>query len=177
MKFALGATAAAMVALAPLYVSAQQPAKAECAAVDASFPAPFASWGSKADFASADKVADLSKASLTVGKAVTAVLHPTREVKYASQPEKPGGSVAHGGMFEVKIDKAGTYRVGIGSGAWIDMLQNGKVLESTAHGPGPACTTVRKTVAFQLKPGRYVLQLSGNADPKLAVIVANEPAG
>src|SRR5690606_32883593 len=114
MKIAVHAALAAVFALAPLSVSAQQPAKPECAAVDASLPAPFASWAGKADLASADKAADLHKASLKIGQAVNAGLHPTREVRYVSQPEKPGGSVAHGGMLELKIDKAGAYRVALG---------------------------------------------------------------
>ena len=152
-----------------------QEAKPACAAQDTALPAEYAGWASKADLVSADKAADLPKATLAVGKAVTATLHPTREVAYATQPEKPGGSVAKGGMFGLKIDKAGTYTVALGSGPWIDVLQGGKPLESTAHGHGPDCSSIRKMVAFNLQPGSYVVQISANADPTLAIMVARQP--
>ena len=42
----------------------------------------------------------------------------------------------------------------------------------TAHAPGPACTGIRKTVQFPLQPGHYVLQISANADPTIAVMIS-----
>ena len=34
------------------------------------------------------------------------------------------------------------------------------------------CTGIRKTVQFPLTPGHYVLQISANADPEIAVMVS-----
>ena len=80
-------------------------------------------------------------------------------------------------LGEIVVTAPKVVGVAIGSGAWIDVLQDGKVLTSIAHGQGPACTTIRKMVDFDLKPGRYVIQLSANADPTLAVIVTSAPKG
>jgi hypothetical protein len=118
----------------------------------------------------------LPKATLPIGKAVTGGLHPTRQVDYATQPEKPGGSVAHGGLFQLVVAQAGTYRIGISSGAWIDVLRDGKAVASTTHGQGPACSTLRKMVDFPLQPGRYVVQVSGNGGEKIGVMVMRKPA-
>ena len=174
MKLSIVTLVGLLATVAPAAALAQE-AKPACAAQDASLPKEFAGWASKADLVSAAKAADLPKATLVIGKAANATLHPTREVAYATQPEKPGGSVAKGGMFDLKIDKAGTYNVSLGAGPWIDLLQAGKPLESTAHGHGPDCSSIRKMVAFNLQPGSYVVQLSANADPTIAIMVTRQP--
>ena len=51
-------------------------------------------------------------------------------------------------------------------------MRDGKSVLSTAHAPGPACTGIRKTVQFPLQPGKYVLQISANADPAIDVMVS-----
>jgi hypothetical protein len=143
----------------------------KCDAVAAPPPA-LSGWSSKADIAAGTKTDGLSAASLTVDHAATVALHPTRDVSFITQPDKPGGSVAHGGLLAVVIDKAGTYQINLSSGAWIDLVKDGKSVLSTAHAPGPACTGIRKTVQFPLEPGRYVLQISANADPTIMVMVS-----
>lgn len=171
---AAAVTAALVGALAGASASAQE-ARPACAQMDADLPPELAAWSQRTDVVSAAAAADLAKAELTPGRAVTAALHPTREVAYLAQPEKPGGSVAHGGLFRLRIGAAGTYRVVLGSGAWIDLLKDGQPVVSSAHAPGPACSTARKTVEFPLERGDYVLQVSANADPKLAILVIPRP--
>ena len=39
----------------------------------------------------------------------------------------------------------------------------------------PGCTTARKTVEFPLQPGDYVLQVSANAEPALALMIIKRP--
>lgn len=138
-------------------------------------PPALSGWTSKQDVKSALKADGLSQAALTIDHGANVSLHPTREVSYVTQPDKPGGSVASGGLLSVSIAAAGTYQVNLSSGAWIDLLQDGKPVLSTAHAPGPACTGIRKTVQFPLQPGRYVLQLSANADPVIQVMVSRVP--
>ncbi|HUO01769.1 MAG TPA: hypothetical protein VMU31_03245, partial [Rhizomicrobium sp.] len=114
----------------------------------------------------------LSAAALTIGHGARVTLAGTREVSYITQPDKPGGSVAHGGLLSVTIDKPGTYQVNLSSGAWIDLVRDGKSVLSTAHAPGPACTGIRKTVQFPLQPGRYVLQISAESNTTMLVMVS-----
>ncbi len=109
---------------------------AACAQPPAPLPAELAGWTSPAPLASAAKAGDLSGAALPIGGAVTAALHQTSDVTYVVPPEKPGGSVSHGGMFSVTVEQAGTYVVALGSGAWIDLLKGKTPAVSTAHGRG-----------------------------------------
>jgi hypothetical protein len=174
MRKTLSVIAAAAAVLLASQASAQEQSAA-CAAIDAALPPELSGWTQRADLASATRAADLDKAVLTPGRAVTATLHPTRQVDYVAQPEKPGGSVAYGGLLRVRVAKAGTYRIVQDSRAWIDVLKGGKAVVSTAHGPGPACTTARKTVEFPLEKGDYVLQVSANAAPSFAVMIIPKP--
>ena len=177
MSFKSSAAFAALTLVLPLLVSTQVLAQEgmrvapKCDAMVAPPPA-LSGWSSKADVAAATKTDGLSAAALSVNHAATVTLHPTREISFITQPDKPGGSVAHGGLLDIAIDKAGTYQVNLSSGAWIDLVKDGKSVLSTAHAPGPACTGIRKTVQFPLQPGHYVLQISANADPTIAVMIS-----
>ena len=175
-------TAAAIAALlvwpAPLLVqqaSAQESmpgmAAPKCTAMVAPPPA-LSGWTTKSDITAATKTDALSSATLAIDHGANVTLAGTRDVAYITQPDKPGGSVAHGGLLGVVIDKPGTYQVNLSSGAWIDLVRDGKSVLSTAHAPGPACTGIRKTVQFPLQPGRYVLQISANADAAIQVMVS-----
>ncbi len=116
-----------------------------------------------------------SATALPVGVGVTATLLATPKVSYALRPEKAGGSVSSGGMFAFTVPAAGRYRVALGSAAWIDVLSGTTPATSVAHGHGPDCTGVRKMVDFDLKPGRYLLQIAGNGAATLPLMVARIP--
>ena len=138
-------------------------------------PAEMKGW-TKRGLADAAVDADgLAKAVLLPGVGVDAALSQTSAVRYVVRPEKPGGSVSYGGMFAFDIAKAGTYRIALGSGAWIDVLKDGVAVISVAHGHGPDCTGIRKMVDFKLEPGRYTLQLAANGSPSLPVLIVRLP--
>ena len=163
--------------LSPLAAQARQtpPATPVCVAQDADLPAELAGWTVKAPLAAASSGADLSKASLTQGKAYLATLPGTSSVTYVVQPEKPSDPASHGGLFDLSISTAGTYVVALGAGAWVDVLRDGAPVPSASHGHGPACSTLRKIVAFELQPGRYVVQIVGSAPAALPIMVAKRP--
>jgi hypothetical protein len=146
-----------------------------CAATNAPLPPALAGWATKGTLRSAAQASALKAAALPLGQGILVALHPTRQVRYVTQPEKPGGSVAHGGMVALSITAPGRYQVSLSSGAWIDMLKDGAALVSVAHAPGPRCSSIRKTVVFALQPGPYVLQISANADPAIIVMVTRVP--
>lgn len=175
--------AAALLALplsgvaADAAIAAQQQERAEpvCPAGAEPLPAALSGWPAKAPLAAAADMAGLPAATVTPGKAVDLTLLPTPQVHYALRPERPGGSVSHGGMVAFAVPSAGTYRVALGSGAWIDMVRDGTAMASTAHGRGPACSGIHKMVDFALEPGSYTLQIVGNGTPGVAVLVTRLP--
>lgn len=170
---------AALALLATPFAASAQMAPAApapaCATMDKDLPAELSAWTAKKDLTAAKGVQDLDKAVLTPGQAFVAALAPTPEVTYIVQPEKPGGTVSKGGLFAVDIVTAGTYTIALGTGAWIDVLKGDAAQRSTGHDRGPACITLRKMVTFDLQPGRYVVQISANAEANLPIMVAAKP--
>ncbi len=147
----------------------------DCAGQVTAPPAGLSGWSTPAPATAAGNEAGLAAAVIPVGARADAVLRQTGDIRYVARPEKPGGSVSFGGMFAFDVTEPGTYRVALDSAAWIDVLRNGKAVASTAHGPGPECSGIRKMVDFPLEPGRYVLQLAANGKPAIAVLVARLP--
>lgn len=133
---------------------------------------PLAAWARQTDMQAQGDPAKLAGASIKVGQAVRLALLPTPDVHFPVRPEKPGGSVSHGGLVGIYVAKAGKYRIALGSGAWIDLIGGGKPQVSIAHGHGPDCSGIRKMVDFDLKAERYTLQISANADPHISLLIA-----
>lgn len=116
----------------------------------------------------------LGNVLLTPGQAMLVALHPAKEVNYPTAPEKPSDAAAQGGLVAVTIPEAGTWHIGLSSGAWIDVLQNGMAVASIAHDHASSCSGLRKVVDFRLTPGRAVIQISTSIDPSLIVLVSRK---
>jgi hypothetical protein len=161
---------AVLLALAATQVAAPMHDAEACPTGLTALPAGMESWSRPSATKAGTNAASATK--LTIGTAVAANLMPTPKVTYAMRPEKPGGSVSSGGVFQFTVDAPGRYRVALGSGAWVDVLSGTTPAISVAHGHGPACSTIRKMVDFDLQPGRYLLQIAGNGTPTLPLMVA-----
>ena len=86
------------------------------------------------------------------------VLPPSRQPKIAN---------SFGGVVVISnVSKAGSYQVTASAEAWIDVIQEGKSLASTAHSGRRDCPDVRKSVKFDLQTGAVTIQVSG-VDSKL----------
>lgn len=155
---------------------AQMPATPACAS-PAAATGNYASWNQPQALIAGRGAA--APAMLTLGDAAKVALSATPDVHYAQRPEKPGGSVSYGGLLALVIAKAGTYRIALGSAAWLDVIGKDGPLRSIAHGHGPDCTDIRKMVDFTMEPGRYLVQISANGAPSVIVLalnVSNVPA-
>lgn len=149
-------------------------APTQCAAA-ADLPAAMASWRSPVPLKAGSDRKSAARAVLTPGQTVTLALLPTPRVAYPVRPAKPGGSVSHGGLARFTVKEAGTWRVALGSGAWVDVISDGQTATSIAHGHGPDCTGIRKMVDYDLKPGRYTLQIAANGEDALTLLVTHLP--
>ncbi len=169
-------TALIAIALAsPSSNAAAQETGAGCADNSAMLPPELAAWSSRQPIMAASDVTGLPAATLAIGSAIDAALKPTADVHYLTRPAKPGGSVDYGGLFDFTVERQGTYRVALGSGAWIDVLKGKSPVSSTAHGHGPDCSGIRKMVDFPLTPGRYTLQVAASGEPMLTLLIAELP--
>jgi hypothetical protein len=116
-----------------------------------------------------------AEAVLTPGVAVRAKLVPQSTLRFAVKPEKPGDAASHGGIFRFVTTQPGRYRVALGSGAWIDVVDGGRSVASVGHGHGPACSGIRKMVDFNLPAGTHIVQITGSRAEILTMMVARLP--
>lgn len=148
-------------------------AAAPCPATPAPLPTEVAGWATMAPLtASATPVA---APRLALGSGAALTLLPSAGVTYAAAMKHPGAPGTFGGNVAFTVVAPGRYRVALGSGAWIDVARGDVAQTSIAHGKGPACTSLKKMVDFDLAPGAYVLQIAGNDAATLKVMVAKLP--
>jgi hypothetical protein len=174
MRIGGAATVAGLLLCLPGAAVAQKPQtepKVVCTAVVAP-PPELKGWVAPTPLPAARRAADLAKAAIVPGKAITAQFHPVAEVEYRVPPEQADGPAVFGGLYSLRIDKAGTYRVASSAAPWMDIFVGKTPVTSTAHGHGLDCTGVGKQVDFPLKPGDYLLQFSESLTPTAEIMVA-----
>lgn len=176
MRRALIATAMTLLiggdALAQSPAAASAPA---CPAIAAPPPAELPGWtDTQPAMAAADPVS-AGKVGIAEGRAVEAGLAKSAGLRFAAQPEKAGASDSYGGLLTFTAKTSGTYRVALGSAAWVDVVRDGKAVASSAHGHGPACSGVRKMVDFPLSAGEYLIQIAGSATPTIRLLAVRLP--
>ena len=108
------------------------------------------------------------------GKATAVSLQPVGNLKFALPPERAPAAGTFAGVYPVAITAAGTYRIALQNGAWIDLVRDGKPVKSAGHMEGAACSGIRKIVDFVLEPGTYALQLSGAKAAQMRVLIATK---
>lgn len=89
-------------------------------------------------------------------------LQPQEGVKFRVAPSKKMlDDGAHGGLLKLRVTEAGTYRVAIDSGFWLDVLAGDKPLPSLDFNGSAECAGPRKIVVYELPAGTdLTLQLS-----------------
>jgi len=137
----------------------------------AALPPELGAWtGARARIKAAPSAAKAASASLPLGQPVEASLLPAAKLVFAARPGKASDAKSRGGVFRLDIAEAGPYRVALGAGSWIDVIRDGEALASVGHGHGPACSGIRKMVDFEMKPGSYIVQISGSDEAALALM-------
>jgi hypothetical protein len=108
------------------------------------------------------------------GKNIVLTLEPIDSVTFPLAPDRKPAPGTFGGVYHVTVATAGTYRVVLQNGAWIDLVRDGKSLTSVGHMEGAPCSGIRKIVDFALQPGTYTLQLSSAKAAQMRILVATK---
>ena len=110
--------------------------------------------------------------ALAVGESARLALTPVIGQSFTPPLGRTPEADSEGGTFPLVIATAGTYRIALSANAWIDLVDKGIALRSTAHTPGPDCSGIAKIVDFALAPGTYQVQLSAAKEKAITVMVA-----
>jgi hypothetical protein len=159
----------ALVLLLPAAAQAQEIAPAPACDADAAAPAIWSGW-SQTEALSAS-VTDSNTSALKAGQAYALSLSPAAQVTLASG--RPGKAGTFAGLLGFNVTQAGVYTIALDQPAWVDIVASGASLHPSGHAQAVACTSIHKTVDFQLAPGHYTVQIS-NA-PQAALRLEVQP--
>jgi hypothetical protein len=120
------------------------------------------SWLESADTETAQSGGELPALP---AKAIALKLQPTKTVTF---PVKPGmkkqglGPESFSGFFTLTaLPNPGIYQISLSHNAWIDVVQNKELMQSTGFTGKADCTKLRKSVRFEIGPGPVTVQIGG----------------
>ncbi|MGF7153343.1 hypothetical protein [Novosphingobium gossypii] len=140
----------------------------------AAIPADLTGWSAahgKA-MAAAKVGAIASKALLVQGVAAEVTLLPASRVVYTVEPRKPAKGDNYGGLLAFDVARPGRYRIAQSGRSWVEVIVDGEAVASVGHGHGPDCSGIAKMVDYDLPVGRHFLQIAGNGEARVTVMVA-----
>jgi hypothetical protein len=103
-------------------------------------------------------------------------LVPFADAKLPAAPERaPKSPSSFAGFVEVHAPaKAGTYKITLSSEGWIDVMQNGHAVKSSAFSGATGCEGVRKSVKFGLAAQPLTIELSGVPENSIGIVVSGD---
>jgi len=116
-----------------------------------------------------------SGAEIAPGAAAKLALAPIADAKLPQEPTRKPKDGTFAGFVRVAAPaKAGTYKVTLSKGGWIDVFQDGHEVKSGAFSGATGCEGVRKSVKFDLRAAPVLLVVTGAPDPEIAIVVTPE---
>lgn len=110
---------------------------------------------------------------LLAGKPAEASLRPQADVRFQV---KPGGgrdvAAPHAGLVTIRVPATGVWRLSASAPVWIDVVGPHGLMPSVAHGRMAPCTSLRKTVEFELAQGDWLVQLSSSPGPAVRLLLS-----
>lgn len=107
-------------------------------------------------------------------RAISILLNPGDKAALPVASAKPADPKKFGGFVILPVTTAGDYLISLSAEGWIDAVQDGAALTSTAHTGDENCPGLRKSVRFTLAAKPLTLEIS-NA-PSAHIEIAITPA-
>ena len=122
------------------------------------------------------KVASGDHVTWPIPWATIVALAPFADAKLPTPPERaPKSPTSFAGFVQMAAPpRAGTYKITLSSEGWIDVVQDGHALKSTAFSGATGCEGVRKSVKFDLTAQPLTLELSGVPADSIKIAVSAE---
>jgi hypothetical protein len=130
----------------------------------------------KALLADAKIIASAGDMQHSLSAAVMVTLVPFADAKLPTPPSRmPKSPDSYAGFVRAPAPpNAGTYRITLTLGAWVDVIQDGHTVESTAFSGGTGCEGVRKSVKFDLTATPFIIELSGTNARSVSLVVTQD---
>lgn len=119
-------------------------------------------WVAAADGVSLQSGAELPSPP---SKAITLALQPAKSVTLPVTPgvkkQAVGGNTFSGWLTLAGVAKPGLHQISLSHEGWIDVVQNGALVQSSAFTGGKECAAIHKSVRFEIGAGPVTVQVSG----------------
>ncbi len=86
-------------------------------------------------------------------------LHAEPSVAVPIKQDRAKQTREFAGLAALDVVKAGKLDVSLSDRAYVDLVRDGRAVASSMHGHGK-CAGIAKTVTFDVKPGRYIVQIA-----------------
>ena len=108
--------------------------------------------------------------------ATTLALVPFADAKLPTPPDRaPKSPTSFAGFVQVAAPaRAGTYKITLSSEGWIDVVQDGHAVKSTAFSGATGCEGIRKSVKFDLAAQSLTIELSGVPADTIGIVLTPE---
>lgn len=115
--------------------------------------------------------------TVETGRLYELALRPQESLRFAAPPSKKMlADGASAGIVKFRVPRAGSYRVALSRGFWVDVIEGQNVIPSSDFGGVPGCESPRKLVLYPLPADRDLfLQLSGASEEKVRVSITEVP--
>ena len=108
--------------------------------------------------------------------AITVDLVPFADAKLPMAPERqPKSPGSFAGFVQVAAPtQAGTYKITLSAGGWIDVIQAGRTVKSSAFSGATGCDGMRKSVKFDLAAQPFSVELSGMSGNTIKMAITGD---
>jgi hypothetical protein len=122
------------------------------------------------------KVSSGSRVNWPIPFSAAVTLVPLAEGKLPVAPERaPKSNDTFAGFLQAPAPgKPGIYKITLSSAGWIDVVQDGHQLKSTAASGATGCDGVRKSVKFDLAATPFTIELSGIEANTIGIAISSE---
>ncbi|MDB5653451.1 MAG: hypothetical protein JWQ94_1064 [Tardiphaga sp.] len=125
----------------------------------------------RAALTSPDRPKLASGAEITAPAITLGLLTPAAAM-LPTPPERAPKDGTFAGFAALKsTPKPGVYTISLSAAAWVDVVQDGKILKPAAFSGATDCDGIRKTMKYDLAASPFVIQVSGAADNAISLAV------
>jgi len=134
-------------------------------------------WPLEREKALLGAASSLASGSQAQAAAVKIALLPLAEAKLPLPPTRNPKPEAFAGYVRVPApERAGTYRITLSAGGWIDVFQNEREVKSGAFSGATGCDGVRKSVKFELTAAPLLIEVSGVPAREITIVMTPDVA-